>query len=116
MSSPIITAQQLRALHEERKQHDLRTAVKLITNEYVIPAAEAGQTSVLIKQDSYQSRYHLMKYPILNTPPLHELVELLKAKFPDIHLVVGSETTIRQDGIFEKKSHILMDWSSVASS
>jgi len=108
--SSIITADYLRALPEKRKRQDLLQAVDLIIQEYVIPAAEAGNTSVLIKQDSYASKYRL-GYPIVQFPDLPDLVEALQARFHNVSITIGSDTTIRQDGVFEKKKHILIDWS-----
>jgi hypothetical protein len=109
--SSIITAEHLRSLREKRRRHDLDQTVDLITQEYVIPAAQKGETSVLIKQHSYQSRHHI-GYPIVIFPSLPNLVEALQARFPDTIITVGSTTTILQNGVFDKNDHILMDWSA----
>lgn len=106
-----ITAEQLRSLHEIRKQADLRNTVNLIAEEYVIAAAQSGHTSVLVKQDSYQDRIHQIKYFVVNRPSLPDLVEALRLKFPDVIVEPGSQTTILVNGIFVKKHHILIDWS-----
>lgn len=95
-------------LHEQRKQKDLRLTVDLITQEFVVPAAEMGKTNILIKHDSYYPR---MGYPIQQCPQLPELVDALQRNFPDTLITIGSNTTVRNDGVFEKKSHIYMDWS-----
>jgi hypothetical protein len=109
--SSIITAEQLRALREIRKQKDLQETVRMITNEYVIPTAEAGQTSILVKQDAYQSKYPRIGYNIHAPPHFSDLVEALRAKFPNVTIVEGSNTDICENGVFEKKTHILFDWS-----
>jgi hypothetical protein len=111
MSSSVITAQQLRALREERRKSDLRNTVNMIANEYVIPAAESGKTSVLVKEEAYNSKYPRIGYNIASPPPFADLVEALRSKFPDIVVAAGSDTTINQSGIFVKKTHILFDWS-----
>lgn len=103
-----VTAEQLRNLCQERKRKDLEVTVKLIVNEFIVPAAEAGETSILIKQDAYSPR---MGHPIKHRPALSELVNALQRKFPDTLITTGSETTLRDNGTFEKKEHIHLDWS-----
>ena len=109
----VITAEHLRSLHQKRKMRDLDITVDLIVQELVVPAAEAGDTSILIKQDSYHSR---VGYPIKHRPTLSELVNALRQRFPDTIITMGSETTLRDNGVFEKKEHIYMDWSSIPPS
>lgn len=104
----VITAEHLRSLHQKRKMRDLDITVDLITQEFVVPAAEAGETSTLIKQDSYHPR---VGYPIKQRPALADLVNALHQRFPDTIITVGSETTVRDSGVFEKKEHIYMNWS-----
>ncbi len=111
MSTRPITAEELRALHEIRKQKDLRNTVNLIANEFVIPAAESGETSILVKQDDYQPRYPYIRYTVRSPPPFAELVEALQSNFPNVTIVPGSDTIVNEAGIFVKKTHILFDWS-----
>jgi hypothetical protein len=108
--SSIITAEHLRSLHAKRKHFDLDQTIDLITQEYVIPAAEAGETSILLNRESYPSKYHL-GYNIKYQPSLPDVVNALEQRFPDVFITVISNTTIRDDGVFEKNSRILMDWS-----
>lgn len=109
MSSSPITADQLRALRDQRKVADLRSTVELITKEYVIPAAQAGKKSVLIGEGKY-TRGHV-SYGILFPPSLPELIAALRVKFPDIHVDEVTQTTILRNGLFDKTSYVLIDWS-----
>jgi hypothetical protein len=106
-----ITSEQLRNYQQLRKEKDLRRTVEHIVNVFVIPAAEAGETRVIISENKYP---HLL--PVKFPPSFALLFEALQVKFPDVSVTAGTQTTICDNGIFEKKTHIVMDWSSVASS
>lgn len=101
-----ITSEQLRNYPRLRREKDLHRTLEHIVNVFVIPAAEAGETRVLISDNKYP---HLLsvRYP----PSFQALLEALQAKFPDIYVNAGTQTTIRDNGVFEKKTHIVIDWT-----
>ena len=102
-----LTVSQLRNYQQLRKEKDLRRTVEHIVNVFVIPAAEAGETRVIISENKYP---HLL--PVKFPPSFALLFEALQAKFPDVSVTAGSQTTVRDNGIFEKKTHIVIDWST----
>ena len=102
-----ITLEQLQNYQQLRREKDLRRTVEHIANVFVIPAAEAGQTRVLISENKYP---HLL--PVKYPPSFAQLLEALKAKFPDVSVAAGTDTVLRENEIFEKKTHIVIDWKT----
>jgi hypothetical protein len=101
-----ITVERLRGLQQERRERDLRRTVEHITTFFVIPAAESGDTRVLVTGNKYP-RMLPVKYP----PSFALLLEALQSKFPDASVTAGSTTSLCDNEVIEKKTHIIIDWS-----
>jgi hypothetical protein len=104
------TAERLRSLQQERRERDLRRTVEHITTFFVIPAAEAGETRVTVSENKYP---HML--PVKYPPTFALLLEALQAKFPDASVTAGTQTRLTDNEVVEKKTHIIIDWSSVAT-
>ncbi len=101
-----MTVEALRGLQEERRYKDLVQTVEHITKMFVIPAAEAGETRVLIAENKYP---HML--PVKYPPPFALLMEALQTKFPDASVTAGSTTVLQENSITKRKTHIIIDWS-----
>jgi hypothetical protein len=101
-----ITVAQLRGLQRERRERDLRRTVEHITTFFVIPAAEAGDTRVFVTENKYP---HML--PVKYPPTFALLLEALQSKFPDASVTAGSTTSLCDNEVVEKKTHIIIDWS-----
>jgi hypothetical protein len=102
-----LTVERLRSLQQERRERDLRRTVEHITTFFVVPAAEAGETRVTVSDNKYP---HML--PVKYPPSFAMLMEALQAKFPDASVTAGSTTSLRENEYVEKKTHIIIDWST----
>lgn len=102
-----ITSEQLRNYQQLRREKDLRQTVEHIANVFVIPAAEAGETRVLITENKYP---HLL--PVKYPPRFAQLLEALQRKFPGVSVTAGTSTFLGENGMIEKKTHIIIDWKT----
>jgi hypothetical protein len=102
-----VTAERLRGLQQERRERDLRRTVEHITTFFIFPAAEAGETRITISENKYP---HML--PVKYPPTFAMLLEALQAKFPDASVTAGSTTSLRKNEYVEKKTHIIIDWST----
>jgi len=102
-----ITVERLRGLQQERRERDLRRTVEHIATFFVLPAAEAGDTQVVVSENKYP---HML--PVKYPPTFALLLEALQAKFPDASVTAGSTISLCENKYVEKKTHIIIDWSS----
>ncbi len=106
-----ISRNDLKAMKEEKKQRVMTQVIETIAREFVIPAAERGETHVKIGEAHYKEVVNRCMFLGANLPSLPDIVIPLLRKFPDLDVNYVEDMVEEGRGMYRKVNRIVIDWS-----
>jgi hypothetical protein len=105
-----ISRKELQTLQNKRREEDMTTIVDSIA-ESVVSAAEIGEEVYKLTQRAYEEFRQIGFTQILYRPSLEELLDPLRAKFPDVDIRYVEELREYRRGFYQKETMIVINWS-----